>query len=111
MGGNTDAGRIQVPARFVLCERLRVKKSMLWGQAPNAIYSDDPRITGRIFPGDFVRILTPKSDTEGRVRIKVFPHDYRDVGKSDGQVWIDWATLARVEMEDDVFECEDQQSP
>ncbi len=50
---------------FTLCERLKAQKSILWGQAPGVIYSDDTRITGRIQPGDYIRILTNLSSELG----------------------------------------------
>ena len=91
---------------FILCEKLKAKKSMLWGQAPGVIYSDDTRITGRIQPGDYVRILTPDIREDGAVRVQVFPVDDRKVGRSEGRVWIDWASLVRSNTEHLMFECE-----
>lgn len=100
-------GEVRVPSNFVSCERLRAHKSMLWGQAPSLIYSGDPRVSGRIQPGDFIRILTPTSDSNGNVRVIVYPHDYRTVGQSDGKVWINWWGLVRINWEHVMFKCED----
>ena len=98
---------VSVPSSFISCERLRAHKSMLWGQAPSLIYSGDPRVSGRIQPGDFIRILTPTSDSNGNVRVIVYPHDYRTVGQSDGKVWINWWDLVRINWEHVMFKCED----
>ena len=92
---------------FLLCDRLRAKLEMTWGQAPGVIYSGDPRVTGQIMPGDYVRLLTSKPNADGLIRVKVFPHDNRSVGKTDDQVWIDWAGLTRFRLESSMFECED----
>ena len=91
---------------FTLCERLRAQKSMMWGQSPGVIYSDDPRITGRIQPGDYIRILTTNNREDGTVRVQVLPLDDRTVGRSGGRVWIDWASLVRSNTEHLMFECE-----
>ncbi len=99
-----------VPSEFVLCDRLRVKKKMEWAQAPGVLYSGDPRVTGDIEEGDYVRILTPNLSPEGAVRIKVYPHDDREVGNTDNQVWIYWAGFAQAgpDAEHWMFECEDE---
>ena len=93
--------------QFVLCDRLLAKKSMLWGQAPGVIYSGNPQITGMIEPGDYVRFLMPSPNADGVIRIKVFPHDERVVGKTNNQVWISWVGLTRYRLDRDVFTCED----
>ena len=77
------------------------------GQSPATIYSGDPRFKGKIVPGDFVRLLMPKPDDDGHIRVKVFPHDFRAVGQTDDQVWIDWAELTRFRLESAMFECEE----
>ena len=92
--------------QFVLCDRLVAKMSMLWGQAPGVIYSGNPQITGMIEPGDYVRFLTPPT-ADGVIRIKVFPHDERVVGKSNNQVWISWVGLTRYRLDREMFTCED----
>ena len=92
--------------QFVRCDRLLAKKSTLWGQVPGVIYSGNPQITGRIEPGDYVRFLTPPT-ADGVIRIKVFPHDDRVVGKSNNQVWIDWVGLMRYRLDRELFTCED----
>ena len=92
--------------QFVLCDRLVAKKSMFWGQAPGVIYSGNPQITGMIKPGDYVRFLTPPT-ADGVIRIKVFPHDDRVVGKSNNQVWISWVELTRYRLDREMFTCED----
>ena len=92
--------------QFVRCDRLLAKKSMLWGQASGVIYSGNPQITGRIEPGDYVRFLTPPT-ADGVIRIKVFPHDDRVVGKSNNRVWISWALLTRDRSWAWMFTCEE----
>ena len=48
---------------LTLCERVRANKSMGWGQAPGVVYSNDPRVTGRIQSGDYFRFLSaPNAD-------------------------------------------------
>ena len=91
---------------LTLCERVSAQMSMLWGQAPGVIYSDDPRVTGRIEQGDYVRFLTPPNE-DGLVRVQVYPHDGRPVGQSEGKVWIDWGQLERFRLDLDMFSCED----
>ncbi len=87
------------------CERVLAKKSMLWGQSPGVIHSGNPSITGRLQPGDYVQILTPKN-AGGAVRVLVYPHDNRTVGNSGNKVWIDWASLELTDSEYWMFECE-----
>ena len=79
---------------------------MLWGQAPGVIYSGDPRVTGRLEDGDYIRLLMGPND-DGQLRIKVYPHDYRAVGKTNDQVWIDWGSLLQYRLELIAFVCED----
>ena len=67
---------------LIQCERVKANKSMGWGQAPGVVYSDDPRVTGRIQSGDYVRFLSVPN-AHGLVRVQVYPHDYRTVGNSD----------------------------
>ena len=90
---------------LTLCERVRANKSMGWGQAPGVVYSNDPRVTGRIQSGDYFRFLSaPNAD--GLVRVQVYPHDYRTVGESDGKVWIDWGSLELFRLDLDVLTCD-----
>ena len=91
---------------FVLCDRLRANLSMLWGQAPGIIYSGDPRVTGEVEEGDYVRFLMSEPNANGEIRIKVFPHDYRAVGNSNDQVWIDWDGLLQFRLDQVMFTCE-----
>ena len=90
---------------LTLCERVRAKKSMGWGQAPGVVGSDDPRVTGRIEAGDYVRFLTPPN-ADGLVRVKVYPHDGRPVGRTDDMVWINWGSLELFRLDRDMFSCE-----
>ena len=92
---------------FTFCDRLLATASMLWGQSPDVIYSGDPRITGNIEDGDYVRILTPNANPDGAIRVKVFPHDGRAVGNTDDQVWIDWRELIRFRLDQVMFTCQD----
>ena len=66
---------------FLTCDRLLAKLEKRWGQAPGVIYSDDPLVSGNIMPGDYIRLLMPKPDSDGNIRVQVFPHDNRSVGK------------------------------
>ena len=90
---------------FLFCERLRVDASMLWGQAPGTIYDDDPRTSGRLQEGDYIRLLM-EPNQDGLLRIKVFPHDNRTVGNSNDQVWIDWRSLIQHRLDTVAFVCE-----
>ena len=92
---------------FLLCDQLLAKLEMRWGQAPSVINSDDPLVSGNIMPGDYIRLLMPKPDSDGNIRVQVFPHDNRSVGKTDNQVWIDWDGLTLFRLESTMFECED----
>ena len=85
---------LSILREFAQADYLKIKRRMLWGQAPAVIYNNDPRTSGGIKPGDFVKILTP-NPINGKVRIQVYPYDYRQIGKSKGRVWIDWEDLVR----------------
>ena len=100
----TDEESLQ---QFVLCSRLVANKQMRWGQAPGTIYSDNPNVWGYIEAGDYIQVLTPRPTGEGVIRVKVDPHDGREVGRSDGQVWIDWAGLELFRLDLVAFTCED----
>ena len=91
---------------FVLCERLKAHMYQTWGQTPQAVYSGDPNITGEIEPGDFVRVLTPRPNSEDAIRLEVFAHDGRTVGNAGNKVWINWTFLAQFGTERDMFRCE-----
>ena len=92
---------------FLVCDRLVANLSMRWGQAPGTIYSDDPRVSGDIEPGDYVRLLMPEPDSEGFMRVKVFSHDGRAVGKTDDSVWINWGQFEPYRTDLLMFTCED----
>ena len=79
---------------FAFCDRLRVELGMKWGQAPGLVaYSGDPRVSGDLEEGDYIRILTPTPNEHGELRVQVYPHDGRAVGKTSDQVWIYWEGL------------------
>ena len=96
----------EVLTEFIFCERLRVNLGMPWGQSPYVVYSGDPRVTGNLEPGDYIQILTPYPE-DGLIRVKVYPHDFRVVGRTDDQVWIDWGQFEQVRLEHVAFTCED----
>ena len=97
---------------FILCERLRLNEETYWGISPSTLQNLDPRFSGTLEPGDYIRILTPESNN-GAIRVKVYPHDLRSVNKeSKDRVWIDWDVLVlqpeyRVDILQLVFTCED----
>ena len=92
---------------FTFCERLRVDLGMKWGQAPGLAYSGDPRVSGDLEEGDYIRIHTRPNDA-GEIRVKVYPHDGRTVGKTDDMVWISWSGLVHPARLDQVaLVCED----
>ena len=93
--------------QFVLCSRLVANKQMRWGQAPGTIYSDSPNVSGNIQAGDYIQLLMPQPTSEGVIRIQVYPHDGRAVGRSDGKVWIDWRGLELFRTDLWMFTCED----
>ena len=92
---------------FILCQRLIAGTQMLWGQTPDTIYSNDPRTSGNIKPGDYVKFLMSEPRADGTIRILVYPYDNRTVGNSDNQVWIDWGSLVQFRLDQVMFECED----
>ena len=92
---------------FVLCDRLKANLLMSWGQVPDLIYSDDPKVSGDIEPGDNVRFLMPEPDASGSIWIEVFPHDERAVGNAGNTVWIDWDALVPFRLDQEMFTCED----
>ena len=97
---------------FIFCERLRLNEEIYWGISPSTLQNLDPRFSGTLEPGDYIRILTPESNN-GAIRVKVYPHDLRSVNKeSKDRVWIDWDILVlqpeyRVDILQLVFTCED----
>ena len=92
---------------FVICDRLRANLLMSWGQVPDLIYSDDPKVSGDIEPGDYVRFLMPEPDASGSIWIEVYPHDHRAVGNTGNMVWIDWEGLVQFRLDQEMFTCED----
>ena len=95
---------------FILCERLRLNEETYWGISPSTLQNLDPRFSGTLEPGDYIRILTPESNN-GALRVKVYPHDLRSVSsESNDQVWIDWDILVlqpEYRFDQLVFTCED----
>ena len=89
---------------FVLCDEIRLTKTILWGQAPGRAYSGDPRVSGRLEIGDRIRILTP-NPRDGEVRVQVHPHDSRSVGNTANRVWISWDEIEQAGPEN-VFVCQ-----
>lgn len=89
---------------FTVCQKLQANLSLYWGQAPGTIYAGDPRTSGQIEAGDFVKFLTPPN-SEGQLRVQVFPHDGRAVGNTEDKVWISWAELIRHRSDQDMFSC------
>ncbi len=80
--------------QLTVCLKVKMASSMMWGQAPGLMmYSDDPRVMGRIVEGDYIRVLTPNLNEYGEIRVEVFPHDNRQVGKTNNMVWIHWEVL------------------
>ena len=92
---------------FVFCERLRVDLGMMWGQAPSLAYRGDPRTSGSLEEGDYIRVLTPTPNADGEIRVEVFPHDYRTVGNASDRVWISWAQLLPHRLDQIALVCED----
>ena len=97
----------EVLQEFVLCNSLRVNLYTDWGQAPHTITSDDPSISGELEPGDYIRLLMPRPDEERRMRVEVYPHDGRAVGRTDNMVWISWYGFYASRTEHVAFTCED----
>ena len=97
---------------LIFCERLRLNEEIYWGISPSTLQDLDPRFSGTLDPGDYIRILTPESNN-GAIRVKVYPHDLRSVSReSNDRVWIDWDILVlqpeyRVDILQLVFTCED----
>ena len=95
---------------FILCERLRLNEETSWGISPSTLQNLDPRFSGTLEPGDYIRILTPESNN-GAIRVKVYPHDLRSVNReSNDRVWIDWDILVlqpEYRFDQLVFTCED----
>lgn len=95
-------------SNLILCHtKVKAMKTMQWGQAPGLVYSDDPRVTGKIKIGDYIQVLTPNPNEHGEIRVKVFPHDYREVGKTDDMVWISWKVITRFRLDLQAFSCEE----
>ena len=95
---------------LIFCEKLVLKEEIYWGISPSTLANLDPRFSGTLEPGDYIRVLTPKS-SDGAIRVKVYPHDLRTVNsQSNDQVWIDWDILfvsPEHRLDQLVFACED----
>lgn len=91
---------------LVMCNGVTVLASMYWGQAPGLAYAGDPTTSGQLQEGDVIRFLMGEPNENGEVRVKVFPHDGRAVGKSDDQVWINWETLTGHRLDLYAFRCQ-----
>ena len=91
---------------LVVCERVTVLASMYWGQAPGLAYAGNPATSGQLEVGDVLRFLMPVPNAGGEVRVEVFPHDGRAVGKSNNLVWISWETVANYRLDLVAFRCD-----
>ncbi|MCY3656221.1 MAG: hypothetical protein OXG95_06375 [Chloroflexi bacterium] len=91
---------------FTFCDRLRVDLGMMWGQAPGLAYRGDPRTSGSLEEGDYIRVLTPPN-ADGEIRVQVYPHDGRAVGNASDRVWISWAQLLPHRLDQIALVCED----
>ena len=91
---------------LIYCDRVRLEARMYWGQAPGLVYSGDPRVSGQLQQGDYIRFITSEPNEHGELRVKVFPHDGRAVGKTNDQVWISWETVTQYRLDLVVFKCE-----
>ena len=100
----------EVMEGYIFCERLVVGGPIYWGQSPQVVFSMDPRVTGQLEEGDYVQILTPNPTEDGLIRVQVYPHDYRQVGQTNDQVWISWDEVLWAEqngLSDLALKCED----
>ena len=95
---------------LIFCDRVRLNAEIYWGVSPITLQNLDPRFSGTLEPGDYIRILTPESKN-GAIRVKVYPHDFRSVSnQSDDEVWIDWDILVlqpEHRFDQLIFTCED----
>ena len=91
---------------LVVCGRVTVLASMYWGQAPGLAYAGNPATSGQLQQDDVIQFLMSEPNADGEVRVKVFPHDGRAVGKTDNQVWISWEAVSRNRIDLFAFRCE-----
>ena len=91
---------------LVVCGRVTVLASMYWGQAPGLAYAGNPATSGQLEVGDVLRFLIPVPNADGEVRVEVFPHDGRAVGKSNNLVWISWETVTNYRLDLVAFRCD-----
>ena len=83
---------------------------MPWSVSPQTYFSDDPRMTGNLYRGDYIRVLIAKpNEYDGLIRVQVYPHDHRQLKNALGidleGVWIDWETIEENDTIDYEFEC------
>jgi len=94
---------------LVMCEGVTVLvlggRSIYWGQAPGQVYAGNPQTSGQFQLYDEIQFLMSEPNANGEVRVKVFPHDGRAVGKSDDQVWISWEEITRHRHDMHAFRC------
>ena len=88
--------------QLIACDRLQARLGLGWGLTPAAVYAGDPRRSGRIVPGDYVRILSGAPE-DGHLHIDLYPHDGTEVR----QVWIDWRQLTMFRADLRMFRCLD----
>ncbi len=91
---------------LVVCGRVTVLASMYWGQAPGLAYAGNPATSGQLQQDDVIQFLMSEPNANGEVRVKVFPHDGRAVGKTNDQVWISWVTISLNRLDLFAFRCE-----
>ena len=92
--------------RLTLCERVTLLLGINWGQAPGLAYSGNPQVSGQLQQGDKLRFLTFEPNAQGELRVEVFAHDGRAVGKTDNKVWISWETATQYRLDLFAFQCE-----
>ena len=90
---------------LVVCGRVTVLASMYWGQAPGLAYAGNPATSAQLQQGDVIQFLMSEPNANGEVRVKVFPHDGRAVGKTNDQVWISWETISHNRLDLFAFRC------
>ena len=48
--------------------------------------------------GDYIHILTPNTTDDGEIRVLVYSHDGRTVGKARNKVWISYTQMESADL-------------
>lgn len=77
---------------------MRLDKNIYWGVGPGLADSGDSAVSGQLVAGDYIHILTPNTTDDGEIRVLVYSHDGRTVGKARNKVWISYTQMESADL-------------